>query len=148
MRITNTDTLSEDALKDIYAFEKRLVPAILKMVKSATSEELRSGSMEHLEVTRNLKGIIAEGDERRGEDLAPPLRDVSVAAAARCVEHYEMAAYSAAGATAEHLGHGEIADLLRQNLDEKREANQSSAKQPPGSCRRAVAEKRNRRAGG
>jgi len=101
--------------------------------------------MEHLEVTRNLKGIIAEGDERRGEDLAPPLRDISVAAAARCVEHYEMAAYSAAGATAEHLGHGEIADLLRQNLDEEREA---SAKQPPGSCRRAVAEKRNRRAEG
>jgi len=147
MRITNANSLLEDELKDIYDFEKRLVRAIPKMAKAANSEELRSGLMEHLEVTRNhverieqafelldvsakakpcdgMKGIIAEGEEMLGEDIERSLRDVAITAAARRVEHYEMAAYAAAHAIAEHLGNSEVADLLQQNWDEEREADE------------------------
>ena len=134
-------------MRDIYDFEKRLVRAIPKMAKSATSEELRSGLMEHLEVTRNqvqrveqvfelldipakaktcdgMKGIIAEGEEMLGQDIEPSLRDVAIVAAARRVEHYEMAAYAGVRALAEHLGQSEIADLLQQTMDEEQAADE------------------------
>lgn len=146
MRITSTNLLLEEDLKDIYDFEKRLVRAIPKMAKAATSDELRSGLMEHLEVTRNqvtrierifellgvparaktcdgMKGIIAEGAEILGEGEGS-LRDVAIASAARRVEHYEMAAYAGAHAIAEQLGNREIAGLLQENWDEEREADE------------------------
>jgi ferritin-like metal-binding protein YciE len=151
MRVTNANSLLEEELKDIYDFEKRLVRAIPKMAKAATSEELRSGLMEHLEVTKNqvkrieqvfvlldipakaktcdgMKGIIAEGDEMLQEDIEPTLRDVAIAGAARRVEHYEMAAYSAAIAIAKHLDNNKVADLLKENRDEEREADDQLGK--------------------
>jgi ferritin-like metal-binding protein YciE len=147
MRITNADALLQEELRDIYDFEKRLVRAIPKMAKAATSEELRSGLLEHLEVTKNhvqrieqifdlqnlpakakacdgMKGIIAEGEEMLEEDMEPSLHDVAIVAAARRVEHYEMAAYSGAHAIAEHLGNQEVADLLQQNWSEEQEADE------------------------
>ena len=151
MRVTNANSLLEEELKDIYDFEKRLVRAIPKMAKAATSEELRSGLTEHLEVTKNqvkrieqvfvlldipakaktcdgMKGIIAEGDEMLQEDIEPTLRDVAIAGAARRVEHYEMAAYSAAIAIAKHLDNNKVADLLKENRDEEREADDQLGK--------------------
>ena len=150
MRITNPKLLLEEELKDIYDFEKRLVRAIPKMARSATSEELRSGLMEHLEVTKNqvqrieqafemldvpakakpcegMKGIIAEGEGVLGEDMEKSLRDVAIASAARRVEHYEMAAYAAATAIAQHLGNSEVVGLLQQNMEEEREADETLA---------------------
>jgi|SRR6185437_16463833 len=147
MRITNTSSLLEDQLRDIYDFEKRLVRAIPKMAKAATSEELRSGLTEHLEVTKNhvlrieqafelldlpakakscdgIKGIISEGEETIGEDMEDSLKDAAITCAARRVEHYEMAAYAGAHAMAQHLGNRKVADLLQQNWDEEREADE------------------------
>ena len=147
MRITDPNLLLEEELKDIYDFEKRLVRAIPKMAKAASSQELRSGLMEHLEVTKNqvqrieqvfelldlppkakpcegMKGIISEGEEMLGEDMEEPLHDVAIASAARRVEHYEMAAYAAASAIAEHLGNSEVVSLLEQSLEEEREADE------------------------
>src|SRR5579863_4623301 len=146
MRITTATILLEEELKDIYDFEKRLVRAIPKMAKAATSDELRSGLMEHFEVTRNqvqrveqifelldipakaktcdgMKGILAEGDDMLGE-VEGSLRDVAIAIAARRVEHYEMAAYAGARAIAGQLGNREVADLLQENWDEEREADE------------------------
>ena len=149
MRISTPSALLEDEVKDIYDFEKRLVRAIPKMAKAATSDELRSGLLEHLEVTKNhverieqvfellgvpakakacegMKGIIAEGDETVGE-VDDPVRDVAIAAAARRVEHYEMAAYAGAKAIAEQLGENDVADLLQQSFDEEQEADEKLA---------------------
>lgn len=146
MRVTTTNSLLEEELKDIYDFEKRLVRAIPKMAKAATSEELQSGLMEHLEVTRNhvqrieqifelldlpakaktcngMKGILAEGDEVL-EEVEGPLLDVAIATSARRVEHYEMAAYAGAHAMAEQLGNRKVADLLKKNWDEEQEADE------------------------
>ncbi len=147
MRITNSRSLLVEELKDIYDFEKRLVQAIPKMAKAATSDQLRSGLMEHLEVTRNqvqrieqvfemldvpakaktcdgMKGIITEGQKALGEDMEDTLRDTAIASAARRVEHYEMASYASAQAIAEHLGHREVADLLQQSWEEERETDE------------------------
>ncbi|HET9941451.1 MAG TPA: DUF892 family protein, partial [Candidatus Eisenbacteria bacterium] len=46
------DKLYLDQLKDAYNAEKQLVKAIPKMVKAATSPELRTALEDHLEVTR------------------------------------------------------------------------------------------------
>jgi len=147
MRIRDANILLQEELKDIYDFEKRLVRAIPKMAKAATSDELRSGLMEHAEVTRNhvqrieqvfelldiparakacegMKGILAEGEEMLGQEMEGSLRDVAIASAARRVEHYEMAAYATVHAIAEHLGKRQAADLLRENWDEEREADE------------------------
>jgi len=147
MRITTADALLEEELKDIYDAEKRLVRAIPKMAKAASSDGLRSALMEHLEVTRNqvdrieqvfsllglspkakpcngMKGIIAEGEETLSENMEDSLMDAAIAGAAQRVEHYEMAAYASARAIAEHLGNRDVADLLQQTWDEEREADE------------------------
>ena len=41
-----------DELKDLYDAENRLVKALPKLAKAATSQKLRSGFEEHLEQTR------------------------------------------------------------------------------------------------
>jgi len=147
MKIDTLNTLLIEELKDIYDFEKRLVRAIPKMAKAASSEELRSGLMEHLEVTRGhverieqifellaapakaktcagMKGIIEEGEETLQLDTEDTLRDVAITGAAQRVEHYEMAAYSSARTMAENLGNQEVADLLQKTWDEEREADE------------------------
>jgi ferritin-like metal-binding protein YciE len=146
MQTTTPDLLLREDLKDIYDFEKRLVRAIPKMAKAANSGELRSGLMEHLEVTKThvqrieqifglldlpakaktcegMKGIIAEGEEALSE-ADGPLGDVAIASAARRVEHYEMAAYAGARAIAEQLGNSEVASLLQETWEEEREADE------------------------
>jgi len=147
MKIDTATTLLQEELKDIYDFEKRLVRAIPKMAKAASSEELRSALSEHLEVTRGqverieevfelmgvparaktcagMKGIIEEGDETLQLDGEENLLDVAIIGAAQRVEHYEMAAYAAAKALADQLGNSEIADLLQKTWDEEREADE------------------------
>ncbi len=146
MRITTANLLLEAEPTQIYDSETRLVRASPKRAKAAASEELRSRLMEQLAVTRNqvqrieqifellgvpakakpcdgMKGIIAEGDEMLGE-VEGSVKDVAITSAARRVEHYEMAAYAGAHAIAEQLGNREIADLLQENWDEEREADE------------------------
>jgi len=151
MKIDSLNTLLEEEIKDIYDFEKRLVRAIPKMAKAASSEELRSALTEHLEATKNqvnrieqifqllgsspkaktcagMKGILEEGEETMQMDVAnQSLLDVSIIGAAQRVEHYEMAAYNAVRAMAEQLGKQEIVDLLQENWDEEHEADERLA---------------------
>ena len=150
MKIETLKILFQEEIKDIYDFEKRLVRAIPKMAKAATSQELRSGLMEHLEVTRGqvarveeifqildmpakaktcagMKGIIEEGEETIEMDGDPSLLDVAIIGAAQRVEHYEMAAYASARMMAETLGNSKIADLLQKTWDEEQEADETLA---------------------
>jgi ferritin-like metal-binding protein YciE len=147
MKIDTLTILLQEELKDIYDFEKRLVRAIPKMAKAASSEDLRSALMEHLEVTRGqvermeeifsllgvpakakpcagMKGIIEEGEETIKAEGDENLLDVAITGGAQRVEHYEMAAYAAAKAMAERLGNEQIAGLLEKTWEEEREADE------------------------
>jgi len=84
MQITNANFLVEDEWKDMYDFEKRLVRSIPRIAQAATSEELRPGLLEPLEVTRNQAQRIGQGLE----------------SAARRVELYGRAPDAAAHAVA------------------------------------------------
>lgn len=150
MKIETLDILLQQEIKDIYDAEKRLLRAIPKMAKAASSEDLRTALMEHLEVTRNhvariekvfdllgvtarakpcagMKGIIEEGEETIQQDAEETLLDAAIVGAAQRVEHYEMAAYAAARTMAEHLGNTEVAGLLQDTWDEEHEADEKLA---------------------
>lgn len=146
MKIDTLEKLLQSELMDIYDAEKRLVRALPKIAKAASSEELRTAVEEHHQVTQGhvkrleqafellgvpakakacagMKGLIEEGEEVMGEDSTEALLDSALIGAAQRVEHYEMAAYGTARSMAEQLGNTEVAALLEQTLDEEKEAD-------------------------
>jgi ferritin-like metal-binding protein YciE len=147
MKIDTLNTLLEEELKDIYDAEKRLVRALPKMAKAASTNELRTALQEHLEITRGqvqrleqvfdglgmpakgktcvgMKGLIEEGEEVMQQDGLKSLKDAAIIGAAQRVEHYEMAAYGTARTLAERIGNSEAASLLEETLNEEKEADE------------------------
>jgi ferritin-like metal-binding protein YciE len=147
MRMDSFDKLYLEELKDAYNAEKQLVKAIPKMVKAATSPELRTALEEHLDVTRRqverleeifqdlgkpasgktckgMAGIIEEGQEMLHEDGEPEVIDAAIIAAAQRVEHYEIAAYGTLRTFAETKGDTKAARVLEEILNEEKEADE------------------------
>ena len=147
MKIDTLATLLEEELKDIYDAEKRLVGALPKMAKTASSAELRAAFEEQLQVTQGqvqrlakvfellgvpaktkacagMKGLIEEGDELMQEDATAALLDAALIGAAQRVAHYEIAAYGTTRTMAERLGNDEVVNLLQTTLDEEKEADE------------------------
>jgi ferritin-like metal-binding protein YciE len=134
-----------DELRDIYSAENQLVKALPKLAKGAKHAELKQLFKDHLEETKGhvlrlreafehigkkptgkhcegMEGVIAEGAEALEEDLDDASFDSGLIGAALRTEHYEIAGYNAAIAMAKTMGMSEVADLLKQNLDEEIEA--------------------------
>lgn len=147
MKIDTLNTLLDEELKDIYDAEKRLVRALPKMAKAASTEALRTALEEQLEVTKGhvqrleqafellempakgktcvgMKGLIDEGEEVLDQDASAELRDAAMIGAAQRVEHYEIAAYGTARTFAQQLGNDKVAALLEATLNEEKEADQ------------------------
>lgn len=136
-----------DEMKDIYWAEQHLVKALPKMIKAATSEELKQTITEHLEQTKNhvsrledaftsvgekakavkceaMAGLLKEADELLTEtDKGTEVRDVAIISAAQKVEHYEIASYGTLRTLANTLGFSEAADLFEQTLKEEKTAD-------------------------
>ena len=135
-----------DEIKDLYNAEKQIVKALPRMVKGATSEELRDAFESHLAETQEqierleqvfenldekvrgkhcdgIAGIIDEGKSIMEEDFDSATMDACLIAAGQRAEHYEIAAYGTLIAWARAMGHTEAADLLQQNLDEEKAAD-------------------------
>ena len=136
-----------DELKDLYDAESRLVKALPKVAKSATSEKLRSAVEEHLEQTKGhvdrlkeifdnlgekatgkkcagMMGILKEGEELMDEDFEGEVMDAALISAAQRVEHYEIAAYGCVRTWAELLGENEASSLLEKTLEEEKETDE------------------------
>jgi len=132
-----------EQLRDLYDAENRLVKALPKMAKAASSEELRSGFEDHLEQTKGhvarlkqvltslgekavakkcagIAGIVEEGDEMMDKDFAGAVKDAALISAAQRVERYEIAAYGCVQAWAQVLGEGRAAELLEKTLQEEK----------------------------
>ncbi len=142
MPAENLQELLVEELKDIYNAEKQLVKALPKMAKAAVNEKLKAGFVTHLEETKGhvdrlervfglldapvkgktckaMKGLVEEGAEAIEENDPSPTRDAQLIGAAQRVEHYEIAAYGTVRAMAQLLGCKEVAELLKQTLDEE-----------------------------
>ena len=136
-----------DELKDIYWAEKHLTKAIPKMVKAATSEELKNAFNEHLEVTKThvtrledvfgllgkkpqakkceaMEGLTKEADSIvEDTEKGTATRDVGLIIAAQKVEHYEIATYGGLTTLAKTLGRDDIASILHTTLEEEKAAD-------------------------
>jgi ferritin-like metal-binding protein YciE len=147
MTFENLSEVLEDQLRDIYNAENQLVKALPKLVKRASSRELKDAISSHLKETeghvkrletigkkldiklrgkvcRAMEGLIEEGKEAIDSDGEGALVDTALIAAAQRVEHYEMAAYGTARAVAEQLGHSDVAELLQATLNEEKAADE------------------------
>ena len=136
-----------DEVKDIYWAEKHLVKTLPKMQKAASSSDLKSAFVQHLEVTKEhvarleevfsllgkkpqakkcdaMEGITKEGESIiEDTDAGTSTRDVGLILAAQKVEHYEIATYGGLTQLAKTLGYNEIASILQTTLGEEKEAD-------------------------
>ena len=161
-----------DELRDVYHAEKQITKALPKMIKAATSDELRQAFENHLEETKarspprrgvrvsdekvkgkkcdGMAGIIEEGRSAMGEDFDEQTMDAALIASAQRVEHYEMAAYGTLVAWAEAMGHTEAAELLQATLDEEKATDEKLTRdcrrrrEPRSRCRGASGVRRGR----
>ncbi|WP_435017853.1 ferritin-like domain-containing protein [Tundrisphaera sp. TA3] len=131
-----------EELRDLYSAENQITKALPKMIKAATSPELKAAFEKHLKETEGqitrletifeglgkspkgktcaaMKGLVEEGSELMGEDADPTVMDAGLIAAAQRVEHYEMAGYGTVRTFAKHLGEKEALKLLQATLDEE-----------------------------
>ncbi len=140
--------LFEDELKDIYWAEKALTKAIPKMIKNATSQDLKDALEDHLEVTEGqvarcekvfellgkparakkceaMDGLIKEAKEIMESTEIGMVRDAGIISAGQKVEHYEIASYGTLRTFASTLGLSDIASLLEQTLNEEKDADET-----------------------
>lgn len=125
---------------------KQLLKAIPRMVKAASSVELKKafqyhfGETEHQverleKITGNLgislsgkkckamEGLLEESKEIIEEDAEPAVKDAALIAAAQKVEHYEIASYGCAATYAKLLNNRKVESLLRDTLNEEGNAD-------------------------
>jgi ferritin-like metal-binding protein YciE len=137
--------LFEHGLKDMYWVEKALTRSIPKMIRKATSKELKSALEDHLRVTERqvsklervfkaidktgrakkcvgMEGILKEGEELMSE-FGKPTVDSAIIVAAQKVEHYEMSSYISLISLAEVMDLVKEADILQEILNEEMEAD-------------------------
>jgi ferritin-like metal-binding protein YciE len=147
MSVSTLEDLFLHEIKDIYDGEKRLLKALPKMAKAASSEELKAAFEEHLAVTEQqvarleqifadlgkpargkkcmgMEGLIEEGSELMKEDAEEPVMDAGLIAAAQKVEHYEIATYGTLATYAKILGLDNAHKLLKATLAEEKETDE------------------------
>lgn len=141
------ETFFLDSLKDIYWAEKNLTKALPKMMKKATTEELKSAIEEHTTQTQGhverleqvfeilgkkaqakkceaMEGLIKEGESivEETED-GSMTRDVGIIMASQKIEHYEIATYGGLVQLAKVLGYDEISDIFATTLEEEKQTD-------------------------
>ena len=137
-----------DELADMYDAERRIVKALPKMARAATSPDLKGAIQAHLKETeghvRKLEqvfqsfdkkakgktceatvGLLEEGDEIAADFKGSPAINAALIAAAQKVEHYEIASYGCLHEWAGLLGNQKAADLLEEILEQEKAANRS-----------------------
>jgi ferritin-like metal-binding protein YciE len=147
MEMESLRELFVDELKDLYSAENQILKALPKMIKKASSNELKKGFESHLQQTKvhverldkifqqlgkspkgkkckGMEGVIADGKEWMEEDAEPEVMDAGLIGAAQHVEHYEMAGYGCVRTYAELLGHDDFAKMLQKTLNEEQETDE------------------------
>ncbi|MEO8086017.1 MAG: ferritin-like domain-containing protein [Bacteroidota bacterium] len=136
-----------DELKDIYWAEKHLVKNLPKLVKAATTTELKDAISNHLRETEEqvkkvervfeligekpqakkcdaMDGLVEEASSIIEEtEKGTYTRDAALITAAQKVEHYEIASYGALAAFAKTMGHDDAAAILVEILEEEKNAD-------------------------
>jgi ferritin-like metal-binding protein YciE len=144
--ITEPRDLLVNELQSMLYVEQKLADQVLpELSREVDDNQLKHGFDEHLEQTRQhvanleralellgekpkadkshaIDGLVAQHDKVVKRIESDQLRDVFDAGAAAKTEHLEIAAYENMITAAEALQEREIVDLLKQNLEEEKEA--------------------------
>jgi ferritin-like metal-binding protein YciE len=141
------NNLFEGTLKDIYYAERKILTALPKMAKAATSPELRAAFEKHRSETETqverleevfsvigqkakgrtcpaINGILEEGSEVMKEYSGSPAIDAALISAAQAVEHYEITRYGTLKRWAQNLGLNEAVELLDETLQEESQTDE------------------------
>jgi len=136
-----------DELADMYDAEHRLIKALPKMAKAATSDDLKGAFQSHLKETEGhvkklervfqafgekakgkkceaTVGLLEEGDEIAAEFKGSPAINAALISAAQKVEHYEIASYGCLHEWAGLLGNEQAGGLLEEILAEEKAADE------------------------
>jgi ferritin-like metal-binding protein YciE len=140
------EDLFHNTLKDVYFAEKKIVSTLPKMMKAATSPELKSAFEKHRAETQQhvarleevfglidakpqaktcdaIMGIVKEGEGLIEEYKGSPALDAALVAVAQAVEHYEMARYGTLKCWAGELGMEDAVALLETTLQEEKDTD-------------------------
>ena len=146
MKINSFEELLVHEMRDLYDAEQHITKALPKMIKAASSQDLRAALQDHLEVTKvqigrleeafgalgqpikgeackGLKGLIDEGSDIIDEKADPAVKDAGLIVAAQKIEHYEIASYGSVRTWARTLGHERVGDLMERTLQEEKDAD-------------------------
>lgn len=146
MKLETLRELYIHELQDLHSAETQVKSALPKVIKGATSTDLKEALQAHLEVTqihverlneilkrhgakkedekcKGMEGVLAEGAEMLKDEGDALIRDIGIISACQRVEHYEMAGYGNARNYAERLGEEEDAELLSETLEEESAAD-------------------------
>ena len=148
MKLESLRDLMIEELQDLYSAENQILEALPRMIKKASSPDLKAGFSEHLEQTRGqvrrldqifdqlgddvdrddktckgMQGIIKDNEELLKSDAEPEVLDAAMIAGAQRVEHYEIAGYGTVRTYARILGQNDWAQLLEQTLREEKDAD-------------------------
>ncbi len=147
MKINSFEELLVHEMRELYDAEQHITKALPKMIKAASSQELRAAFQDHLEVTKvhvgrleeafgalgqpiksetckGVKGLVDEGEAIIDEKADPAVKDAALIVAAQKIEHYEVASYGSVRTWARMLGHERVADLFDRTLQEEKDADQ------------------------
>jgi len=139
--------LFEHALKDIYYAEKKIYKTLPTMIKAAHDPILREGLSSHRDETATqierlahifellgkrakaekcdaIDGILEESGGLLEDFGNTRTGDAAIIFSCQAVEHYEITRYGSMHTYATELRMSEIADLLKQTLDEEKAADQ------------------------
>ena len=152
-KLENLHQLFLKELRDLYDGENQITEALPKLIEAAHHPELKNVLQEHVHRTRlqisrldrifevlhekptgedskGMKGLLEEGEELAAAEGDPGTIDAGIITAAQRVEHYQIAVYGAVRTYAELmrtyaelLEQQEMASLLQETLDEKKEAD-------------------------
>ena len=151
MKLESLRDLMIEQLQDLFDAENRITKALPKMMKAASSSELKAAFEKHLKETegqvtrleqvfkhlgerakkktcRAMQGLIEEGEETIKEDADAEVKDAALIAAAQRVEHYEMAGYGTVRAYAKLLKESAVVELLEQTYAEEKATDESLSK--------------------
>jgi ferritin-like metal-binding protein YciE len=130
-------------MSDLLSAEKQIAKALQQVAKAANDQELKEMAQQHHEETlqqaQNLQdafahlgarpekmlckgaaGIVEENNSTLKEEKPKDLiKDITLIGGSLRIEHYEIAGYRSAIATARALGQKEVVKLLQTNLKQE-----------------------------
>ena len=144
MSIDSTKDLFVTGLKHAYYTEQRLLDALEELEETSSSEELRSGFVEHRKETEIhidriedvfdqldaeaeaeedpvVEGMIEAHEEFMDKDPSDQAIDRFNIAAGQKSEHYEISVYGNLIPMADQLGMDDVADTLEETLREEQD---------------------------